>query len=76
MAAGRKDGKSARKRKRTVSLSAEAWRLIDVHAVGVALTPSAVIEGLARAHCRRFVLCDRKGPSGAAGELLPPGDAA
>jgi hypothetical protein len=62
--AGRKDGKtSSRTRgstvKRTISLTAEASHRLDVHAVGLGLDVSALVEQLVRAHCRRFVLHDR-----------------
>jgi hypothetical protein len=60
---------SARKVKRTIVLTREASRRLDVHAVGMGLDVSAVVEQLVEAHCRRFVLTDRGG-----GEAPPAGE--
>jgi hypothetical protein len=59
--------------KRTICLSVEASTRLDVHAVGLGLDVSAIVEQLVDRHLRRFVLQDRGGPGIGAGEGgLPP----
>ena len=51
-----------RKTKRTVSLSAEASRRLDVQALGMGLTISAVVEWLVVAWCGDYELKSRNRP--------------
>ena len=58
---------AGRKVKRTITLSADASRRLDVHALGMALDVSQVVEQLVLANCRRYVLQDREGPPSSPG---------
>lgn len=53
---------AAQKCKRTFVLSAEASSRLNIHAVGLGLEVSKVVDQLVMENCRRFVLQDRKGP--------------
>lgn len=57
--AGRIGPTAAKKVKRTIVLTPEASRRLDVHAVGLGLDVSAVVERLILDQLRRFQLHDR-----------------
>lgn len=65
-------GKRAKKVKRTICLSAEASRRLDVHALGLGLDVSQVVESYVLS-LTRFVLSDRgRGGVGAPEAESPP----
>ncbi len=62
-AARKGDRPTGRKVDLKLALSPEAVHRLKVQAVGEGLRPSAVVEALILAHCRRFVLSDREKPA-------------
>jgi predicted transcriptional regulator len=56
------------KAKCTIHLSVEASQRLDIHATMMGLDRSALVEKLINDHLRRYVVSDRGGADGMAGE--------
>ena len=54
--------------KATIHLSVEASRRLTVHAAMMDMDRSELVESLIQEHLRRFVVSDRGGPDGVAGD--------
>jgi hypothetical protein len=61
-------GQGAAKVKATIRLSVEADQRLSVHAAMMGLDRSELVEKLIRDHLRRYVVQDRGGPDGVAGD--------
>ncbi len=59
---------AAMKAKCTMHLSLEASQRLDIHATMMGMDRSALVEKLINDHLRRYVVSDRGGSEGVAGE--------
>lgn len=64
---------TAGKKKLNLSVSAEAYRRLGVTALMTGVDRSALVESWIEAHCRRWIVQDRGGPSPAGREIVLAG---